>query len=138
MKCKLFFLSALLLLSVSCDRIFINGELDGMWKLDKVSCGDSIVYPQKICWSFQRHIAMLGVYYDDGFPDYCMADFNYDANELTMTTFYRYPGNGIACGIEELKKYHIYSDTVVLTVDYIDSERLLMRTGEYSYSFSKW
>ena len=62
---------------ISCEKIYINGDLDGMWKLEKVVKGDSVEYPANICYSFQRHLVMLGEYYAEGFPDYYMAEFDY-------------------------------------------------------------
>lgn len=123
---------------ISCEKIYINGDLDGMWKLEKVVKGDSVEYPANICYSFQRHLVMLGEYYAEGFPDYYMAEFDYVGDTLTMTKFYKYPGRDDICDMEELKEYYIFSDTMVFVVDYMNSERLLMHTEERDYFFEKW
>ncbi len=122
----------------SCEKIYINGDLDGMWKLEKVVKGDSVEYPANICYSFQRHLVMLGEYYDEEFPDYYMAEFDYTDSIITMTKFYKYPGRDDICDMEELKEYYIFSDTMVFVVDYMNSERLLMHTEERDYFFEKW
>lgn len=123
---------------ISCEKIYINGDLDGMWKLEKVVKGDSVEYPANICYSFQRHLVMLGEYYAEGFPDYYMAEFDYVGDTLTMTKFYKYPGRDDICDMEELKEYYIFSDTMVFVVDNMNSERLLMHTEERDYYFEKW
>ena len=122
----------------SSEKIYINGDLDGMWKLEKVVKGDSVEYPANICYSFQRHLVMLGEYYDEEFPDYYMAEFDYTDSIITMTKFYKYPGRDDICDMEELKEYYIFSDTMVFVVDYMNSERLLMHTEERDYFFEKW
>ena len=122
----------------SCEKIYINGDLDGMWKLEKVVKGDSVEYPANICYSFQRHLVMLGEYYDEEFPDYYMAEFDYTDSIITMTKFYKYPGRDDICDMEELKEYYIFSDTMVFVVDYMNSERLLMHTEERDYFFEIW
>ena len=122
----------------SCEKIYIIGDLDGMWKLEKVVKGDSVEYPANICYSFQRHLVMLGEYYDEEFPDYYMAEFDYTDSIITMTKFYKYPGRDDICDMEELKEYYIFSDTMVFVVDYMNSERLLMHTEERDYFFEKW
>lgn len=123
---------------ISCEKIYINGDLDGMWKLEKVVKGDSVEYPANICYSFQRHLVMLGEYYDEEFPDYYMAEFDYTDSIITMTKFYKYPGRDDICDMEELKEYYIFSDTMVFVVDNMNSERLLMHTEERDYFFEKW
>ena len=125
-------------LQFSCEKIYINGDLDGMWKLEKVVKGDCVEYPANICYSFQRHLVMLGEYYAEGFPDYYMAEFDYVGDMLTMTKFYKYPGRDDICDMEELKKYYIFSDTVEFVVDKLDNEILLMHTGSHEYHFRKW
>lgn len=123
---------------ISCEKIYINGDLDGMWKLEKVVKGDSVEYPANICYSFQRHLVMLGEYYAEGFPDYYMAEFDYVGDMLTMTKFYKYPGRDDICDMEELKQYYIFSDTMVFIVDNLNSETLLMHTVDREYRFRKW
>lgn len=81
---------------------------------------------------------MLGEYYDEEFPDYYMAEFDYTDSIITMTKFYKYPGRDDICDMEELKEYYIFSDTMVFVVDYMNSERLLMHTEERDYFFEKW
>ncbi|MBR3876991.1 MAG: lipocalin-like domain-containing protein [Bacteroidaceae bacterium] len=122
----------------SCEKIYINGDLDGMWKLEKVVKGDSVEYPANICYSFQRHLVMLGEYYAEGFPDYYMAEFDYTDSIITMTKFYKYPGRDDTCDMEELKKYYIFSDTMVFVVDNMGNDNLFMHTKERKYYFRKW
>ena len=58
----------LLLLLFSCERIFINGELDGMWRLKRVESADEVMYPDSIFYSFQRHLVMMGIYSETQHP----------------------------------------------------------------------
>ena len=44
---------------IACDKVYINGDLDGMWKLKSVAYPDSISYPNHIFYSFQRHLTQL-------------------------------------------------------------------------------
>ena len=39
-------LSLLTLLLTSCDKAFVNGDLDGMWRLVKVEKGGAEMYPE--------------------------------------------------------------------------------------------
>ena len=55
---------------LSCEKVYINGDLDGMWKLQTVETTDTTICPQNIYYSFQRHLVMLGEHFDTGFPNY--------------------------------------------------------------------
>ena len=61
---------------LSCEKVYINGDLDGMWKLQTVETTDTTIRPQNIYYSFQRHLVMLGEHFDTGFPNYYLAQFD--------------------------------------------------------------
>lgn len=126
------------LLLISCERIYINGELDGLWKLERAQSADGVEYPADIYYSFQRHLVILGKYYEEGFPEYYMAEFDKKGDTMTMTNFYKYPGNEGVCDMKDLEKYYIFSDTMVFVLDELDRGLLLMHTDRYNYGFRKW
>ncbi|MBR3976397.1 MAG: lipocalin-like domain-containing protein [Bacteroidaceae bacterium] len=135
---KFFVLIALMMLLVSCERIYINGDLDGMWRLQTVETADTVYRPSNIFYSFQRHLVMLGEHKSEGFPNYYMAVFDRKEDTLRMTNFYKYPpASGVSNSIE-LKKYYIFSDTVDFCIEFLNGEALVMRNGERVYNFIKW
>lgn len=137
MKRILLFIAVTLLL-LSCERIYINGDLDGMWKLHSVESSDTTVYPENIYYSFQRHLVMLGEHYEEGFPDYYMAEFDKEGNSLTMYNFYECPGLQGISDKEKLKRYFIFGDTVRFCIEALDDDLLVMSSGGMRYCFSKW
>lgn len=137
MKRILLFIAVPLLL-LSCERIYINGDLDGMWKLHSVESSDTTVYPENIYYSFQRHLVMLGEHYEEGFPGYYMAEFDKKGDSLTMFKFYKWPASEGISDKKELEKYFIYNDTVKFHVEVLDSEILVMYDGERKFSYRKW
>lgn len=136
MKKILYIIIPLMLLS--CEKIFVNGELDGMWKLEIIEEDGNAVYPGNIYYSFQRHLVMLGEYYPEGVPSYYMAEFDKVGNVLTMTKFYKYPGRDGICNMEELEKYYIFSEKVDFVVETLNEDVLVMRNGDVVYKFRKW
>ncbi|MBR2638195.1 MAG: lipocalin-like domain-containing protein [Bacteroidaceae bacterium] len=126
------------LMFLSCEKIFINGDLDGMWKLKLVEMDGKEYYPHNITYSFQRHMALLGEYYEEGIPTYYKAEFTYNGDIITMGHFYEYPGQEGVCNMDDLKKYFIFDETVVFTVDRLDDEKLVMHTDYGVYYFEKW
>lgn len=129
----------LLLLILSCERIFINGELDGMWRLERVESETDVVYPDSIFYSFQRHLVMMGIYSETEHPkNYYMGCFSYDGNNIVMDNFYRYPGMDGVCVPEELENLYIYDVTANFEVENIDNKKLVLSSFGREYTFTKW
>lgn len=129
----------LLLSLLSCERIFINGKLDGMWRLKRVESVDEVVYPDSIFYSFQRHLVMIGIYSETEHPkNYYMGCFSYDGESIAMNNFYRYPGyNGVSVP-EELENLYIYDVTANFEVEHIDNKKLVLSSFGREYTFIKW
>ncbi len=129
----------LLLLLLSCERIFINGELDGMWRLERVESEADVVYPDSIFYSFQRHLVMMGIYSETEHPkNFYMGCFSYDGNNIVMDNFYRYPGMDGVCVPEELENLYIYDVTANFKVENIDNKKLVLSSFGREYTFTKW
>ena len=93
----------------SCEKIFINGNLDGMWRLESVEKGNEVINPESIFYSFQRHLVMMGVYSETKHPEnYYMGCFVYENDSIVMDNFYRYPGMSGDCVPKELENLYIY------------------------------
>lgn len=129
----------LLLSLLSCERIFINGKLDGMWRLKRVESVDEVVYPDSIFYSFQRHLVMIGIFSETERPkNYYMGCFSFDGESISMNNFYRYPGMDGVCVPEELKNLHIYDVTADFEVEHIDNKKLVLSSFDRKYTFAKW
>ena len=129
----------LLLLAMSCEKIFINGDLDGMWRLQSIENEGSVVYPDSIFYSFQRHLVMMGIFSETELPkNWYMGCFTYEGDSVTINNFYRYPGTDGICVPEELKKLHIYDTIVGFKVEHLDDKVLILSESDRKYSFRKW
>ena len=135
---RIFLLMVVPFLFLSCERMYINGNLDGMWKLHSVESADTVVYPDGIYYSFQRHLVRLGVHHEQGFPDYYLAEFDKVADTLTMFRFYKYPVSQGISDRKELERYYIFGDTVRFCIKALDSEMMILDNGELRYDFIKW
>lgn len=127
------------LLVLSCEKIFINGDLDGMWRLQSVEDESCVVYPDTIFYTFQRHLVMMGIYSETEPPqNWYMGCFTYDGDSIIMNNFYRYPGiDGISVP-EELEHLYIYGSVVGFKVERLDDKVLVLSEDDRKYSFRKW
>lgn len=129
----------LLLLICSCERIFINGELDGMWRLQRVESADEVVFPDSIFYSFQRHLLMAGIYSETAHPrNFYMGCFYYDGNSIMMNNFSQYPGTSGVCIPAELDNLYIFDTVAVFNVEHLDDDKLILSSFGREYSFVKW
>ena len=135
----LFVLFAILLTS-SCDKAFVNGDLDGMWRLVKVEKDGGEFFPEDVYYSFQRHLVMMGIYAEEGLPsNFYMGVFARKGNCMLMNNFYLFPGVEGECNPEELEKLYIFGNEVEFVVESLDSELLVMSAGDnMRYYFRKW
>lgn len=136
MKKILFLLIAAML--VSCDKAFINGDLDGMWHLESVASPERTENPDTIFYSFQRHMVQLSRHYDIGLPDRLLGEFERHGNSITMHNFYTFPLEKQKATLEMLKEYHIQDYSVEFTIITLDEENLVMKNRERTYTLRKW
>lgn len=129
----------LLLLLLSCERIFINGELDGMWRLRRVDNGVVVEHPDSIFYTFQRHLVMLGIYSETEHPrNWYMGCFEYDGDSIVMNNFYRYPGTDGIRVPKELENLYIYDTIAKFKVEHLNNDMLLLSSSDVEYTFEKW
>lgn len=129
----------LLFLLLSCERIFINGELDGMWRLRRVDNGVVVEHPDSIFYTFQRHLVMLGIYSETEHPrNWYMGCFEYDGDSIVMNNFYRYPGTDGIRVPKELENLYIYDTIAKFKVEHLSNDMLLLSSSDVEYTFEKW
>ena len=129
----------LLLLLLSCERIFINGELDGMWRLRRVDNGVVVEHPDSIFYTFQRHLVMMGIYSETEHPkNWYMGCFEYDGDSILMNNFYRYPGTDGIRVPKELENLYIYDTIAKFKVEHLSNDMLLLSSSDVEYTFEKW
>lgn len=136
---KKFLYICLLFLVMSCEKIFINGDLDGMWRLQSIEDKNYVIYPDSIFYTFQRHLVMMGIYSETEPPkNWYMGCFFYEGDSITMNNFYRYPGIDGICVPQELEKLHIYDTNVGFKVERLNDKVLVLSDADRKYSFRKW
>ncbi len=137
---KILFLFSIILLTLSsCDKAFVNGDLDGMWRLEKITGDGGDIFPQRVYYSFQRHIVMFGEYYTEGTPHLYMGNFNCEGGTITMNGFKEYPGIADVCDAVVLERFGIYNPAgVTFDIDLLNGNTLVMNADGRVYYFRKW
>ena len=114
----------------ACDKVYINGDLDGMWKVCRVEYSDTIHCPTNIYYSFQRHMTQIGKYYEDEAPLRFIGHLTYSNNTITMSGFHIH--------LEELKQFYLHSDSSVFAIEKLNEDELIMRNDKGKYTLRKW
>lgn len=123
---------------IACDKVYINGDLDGMWKLKSVEYPDSISYPNHIFYSFQRHLTQLTKDNDTELPERFLGNLSYYGSTLSMSNFQVFPLEPSAATLEDLKIFHLYSDSTTFNIVTLNDETLIMTSDERTYTLQKW
>ena len=137
MKKAILILVATLALS-ACDKVYINGDLDGMWRLESVVHPDSTAMPDQIFYSFQRHLVQVSKHDGTELPKRFLGSLDYRGTTLSMSNFQRFPLEEYPATTEMLKEFHLYSDSTAFNVITLDEERLILENGERIYTLRKW
>ena len=122
----------------ACDKVYINGDLDGMWKLQQVEQGEESHYPTDIYYSFQRHMAQVSKHYDEKPPLRFIGHMTYRGDTITMSGFRKYLEEDKIATPDILKGFYLYNDSSVLKIEKLDDEMLIMRSNEARYVLRKW
>ena len=122
----------------SCDKVYINEELDGMWQLQKVERSDTVVYPQGIYYSFQRHLVQVSLHYEEGIPLRYLGNLDYQGDSLTASGFRKFLEEHIAATEKELSTFYIYDTTTTFHIDRLNEEVLIMHSNKAKYTLKKW
>ena len=132
------FLLLLTLALAACDKVYINGDLDGMWRLVSVQYPDSTAIPRQVFYSFQRHLSQVGKYYDEEQPVRFLGELDYSGNTLSMSNFQRFPLEEYPATLQMLKEFHLYSDSTIFNIVTLNDETLIMTSDERTYTLQKW
>ncbi len=136
---KILYIIIPMLTLFACDKVYINGDLDGMWNLCSVELPEKTIYPNNIYYSFQRHLTQVSKHNDVGLPERYLGNLRYTGDSIIMWGFYIHPGEGHEATPEELAQFYLYSDTTAFAVISIDDENLVMQNKEmHTYTLRKW
>lgn len=138
MKRIILILSVITATLLSCDKVYINGDLDGMWQLQKVEFSDSAAYPQDIYYSFQRHLVQVSENYEEGLPLRYIGDLDYTGDTLIISGFRKFLEEEIVAGMNELERFFLYDTVTVFKVEVLDDSQLTLRSNRALYTLKKW
>lgn len=135
---RLFIILFLALMFVACDKVYINGDLDGMWQLQRVEHGGEIAAPVDIYYSFQRHLTFVSKHYDEEMPLRYLGNLHYSGDTVVMSGFRKFLEEEIVATADALSGFYLYSDSTVFVVERLDDETLVMRSSYGRYTLRRW
>ena len=123
---------------VACDKVYINGELDGMWQLQRVEYAGNVYTPCDIYYSFQRHLSQISKHYDEMLPLRYLGNLYYTGDTVVMSGFRKFLEEDIVATPPTLAGFYLYSDSTVFVVERLDDEFLIMNSVDGRYTLRKW
>ena len=135
---RLFIILFSALMFVACDKVYINGDLDGMWQLQRVERGGEIAAPVDIYYSFQRHLTFVSKHYDEELPLRYLGNLHYSGDTVVMSGFRKFLEEEVVATADALSGFYLYSDSTVFVVERLDDETLVMRSSDGRYTLRRW
>ena len=122
----------------ACDKAYINGDLDGMWKLQQVESGSSTHHPTDIYYSFQRHLTQISKHYEEKLPLRYLGNLYYHGDTIIMSGFRKFLEEENVASPDILEGFHLYNDSTVFIIEKLNDETLIMSSDDRRYTLRKW
>ena len=126
----------------SCDNVYINGDLDGMWQLKMVENNNdaSTTYPKNIYYSFQRNLTFISRQDETNNPLRYLGNLYYDEQEksVTINGLRNFPYEKYVATLNDLKQFMIFDTNTTFNIIELDNEQLIMDWNNYRYYLIRW
>lgn len=147
MRTKCFYLICLLSVFgwVACDKMPVNGRLDGMWQLQQVDYDDgTAVCPEYIYYNFQLELCKLTKVHNSGEADRSIDNylgrFEFTGSSLQLYDLrgwvYRQPETPVTAG--ELAAFGIPGTEEHFDIEKLTADRMILRSATARLSFRKF
>ena len=126
----------------ACDKVYINGDLDGMWQLQKVenSKDNTAEYKQNIYYSFQRNLTFISKQNETDVPLRYLGNLYYSEQDksVTINGLRNFPNEKYIATLDDLKQFMIFDINTTFKILELDNEQLIMEHKNYRYYLKRW
>lgn len=126
----------------ACDKVYINGDLDGMWQLQKVenSEDNTAEYKQEIYYSFQRNLTFISKQNETDAPLRYLGNLYYSEQDksVTINGLRNFPNEKYIATLDDLKQFMIFDINTTFKILELDNEQLIMEHKNYRYYLKRW
>lgn len=126
----------------ACDKVYINGDLDGMWQLQKVenSENNTAEYKQNIYYSFQRNLTFISKQNETDVPLRYLGNLYYSEQDksVTINGLRNFPNEKYIATLDDLKQFMIFDINTTFKILELDNEQLIMEHKNYRYYLKRW
>lgn len=126
----------------ACDKVYINGDLDGMWQLQKVenSEDNTAEYKQNIYYSFQRNLTFISKQNETDVPLRYLGNLYYSEQDksVTINGLRNFPNEKYIATLDDLKQFMIFDINTTFKILELDNEQLIMEHKNYRYYLKRW
>lgn len=133
---KFYFIISIIFIVTACDKMPMNGHLDGMWQLmaiqDNAIGGVSDVKSSRLYYSFQLHLVQLN-------NGEAYAHFSHQNDSIVMYDWY--DGSVVNNKITDatiLNKFGLYELRDSFKVEVLTREKMQLRSRKVTLSFRKF
>ena len=128
----------------ACDKVPINGDLDGMWQLTCIETKHDTTYQKNLFWQFQLHLLQIGDVYD------YFARFENTGSELRVYQVASGSRHEDASQNDEpvtekdsvhmakLKQYGIYKTDTRFKIEELNADNMRLRSDSVCLHFRKY
>ena len=142
MKKSIYIIALLFALTSCLDNVYINGDLDGMWQLQKVEnvSNTTIEYPCDIYYSFQRNLTFISRMNETDVAVRYLGNLYYNSKEgsVTINGLRKFTDEKQIATTEILRQFMLFDLESVFIIKKMDKKQLIMNCGSYTYYLQRW
>lgn len=143
----------ILILCVSCDKVPMNGDLDGMWQLMSIEEGGVVtnIKSEKRYMSFQLHLVQFGHGNKNDIngvlPRHCYAHFKHKGDSIFIYDLCHDSENATSADnnewyreedLQKIKPWGMYSLNNRFKVEKLDSDAMILRREDLVLKYRKF
>ena len=134
------FLSVILF---SCNKLPVNGKLDGMWQLMEIRYGNGLtIFPEKTYYNFQLELVKLSKIHPGSLhgskTDYYVGRFEFTEDSLSFYNMRNARNENIVATDEDLAPYGLNVSIERFGVDELTRNNMILRSDRVVLSFRKF
>lgn len=126
----------------SCDKLPINGKLDGMWQLMEIEYTNGIVeHPEKTYYSIQLHLIKLSKVYEGSLHGSNAVNyvgrFEYTADSLVIKDLRANKDEDLVTK-EQLIPFGLNGPVDRFKIEKLTNDKMILQSGSVMLSFRKF
>ena len=127
----------------SCDKLPVNGKLDGMWQLMEIRhANNEKTYPERTYYRFQLELFRLNKVHEGSLheskTDSYVGRFEFTEDSLSFYNIRKYKNENVAATDKDLAPFGLNTSTDRFRIEELTSSNMVLKSQDVQLVFRKF